>query len=138
MDIVERIAAINFSEPEPERPAGVDPADTWRVPVGVIYVADHREIDIVRTINETHAESPGLLGLVDYRPEPEPVPLACPQCGVAEELTLEGRWGGPATVICPCGHQWPLIADNPAWSARQMQRAILRTIQDNGLPGERR
>ncbi|MFI2189103.1 transposase [Streptomyces sioyaensis] len=69
-----KIDAISIFDSEPERPASVDPAAVWRVPVGTVYVVDQAELDVVRLANETHAESPGVLGMEDCLPEPEPYP----------------------------------------------------------------
>ncbi|MFI9080938.1 hypothetical protein ACIGW8_31465 [Streptomyces sioyaensis] len=133
--LAQRIDAIRIVDSEPERPVGVDPAAVWRVPVGTIYVVDQAELAVVRLANNAHAESPGLLGMEDYLPEPEPEPLACPMCTNRAELTVQGRWGDPATLICPCGHQWPLAPDEPAWSARQLQHTICQSVAENGVPG---
>ncbi|MFD5734379.1 hypothetical protein ACFWIY_16285 [Streptomyces sioyaensis] len=132
--LAERISAIDISTPDPEPPAGTAPEAVWRVPVGVINIVSHAEIDLVRSVNDLHAESPGVLGLDAYLPEPAGEPLACPACQNSAELTLQGRWGDPATVLCQCGHAWPLAPSDEPGSTDALKRAIWRSVEENGMP----
>lgn len=118
--------------PEPERPRGVDPNATWTVPIGQILIRQRDEIAAAR--NELHVEQHGVLDMAGYEPEAVDVPLPCPECGVTEELALRGRWGEPATAICPRGHEWMPEPQAPEASVRWMQLAIRASVDQNGLP----
>lgn len=130
-EIARRIDSIEVADrlpPEPERPRGLDPSAVYRVQIGTINV--RRAVQIPTADSVLHAMLDG-----DYVTEWITEPLACPLCQIDGELTLQGRWGAPATVLCPCGYQWPLAPSHSQWSARQLQAALVNSAaQNNGLP----
>lgn len=48
-----------------------------------------------------------------------------PNCNMYSGLAVRGRWGDPAVIVCPHGHEWE-PADR-AWATELLQRALLAT-----------
>lgn len=116
--------------PEPDPPAGLAPDAVLQVQIGTINLRHHDEL--AAEINRLHAEHPGLAMMDDYLDEWSVAPARCPLCSRADELTLRGKWGSPATVLCPNGHIWRLAPDHPQWSARVLQLAVTQSVAEHG------
>lgn len=132
--VVSRIAALPVAPwAYPAPPAGLDLTLTWQVEIGSVVIADDNLI--LNSINTARTDAGLPVSAADIAAETAETALACPSCGAAENLRLQGRWGHPADPICPaCGHQWRPVPDAPMWGILAMKRAIAAVVPEHGVP----
>ncbi|RZF06958.1 hypothetical protein C0R05_18905 [Streptomyces albidoflavus] len=121
-------------------PPGLDLRWVWQIPVGTITIASR--VDGEAEINSARLTDPSGRSLPitgppvtteDLARETTTTTIACPVCGTTADLSLRGRWGDPAELLCPCGHQWP-VPGGHAYAIGAMTHAITLAIAQQGLP----
>lgn len=142
-DIAARIEAlppVTWNGPVSPPPPGLDLRWVWQIPFGTITVDTYTENEAV--INEARLTDPSGRALPitgppvtaeDLAREMTTTTIACPVCATTADLSLRGRWGDPAELLCPCGHQWP-VPGSRGYAIGAMTHAITLAIAQQGLP----
>ncbi|MFF2374859.1 hypothetical protein ACFVUW_10800 [Streptomyces xiamenensis] len=111
-DFVGRIQTLNIGGP-PARPEWV--------------TDDVYEVRVVGVITECrphpYANVEPLYS--DFNPTPFVTTVRCPTCTAEDGMVIRGRWGDPAVITCPHGHQWE--PEDQVWSTTVLQQALLAT-----------